>query len=81
MNVAPMIFPLGLRIRDAREPRQEEIRGVDEVERQLQTLEARPHLRGFVLPQETVVDEDARQPIADRTMDEHRGDRRVHAAR
>ena len=28
-----------------------------------------------------VVDEDARQPVADRAVDEQRGDRRVHAAR
>ena len=55
--------------------------GVDEVERQLQLLEAlaRTCVR-LVQAQQAVVDEDARQPVADRAVDEHRGDRRVDAA-
>ncbi len=35
---------------------------------------------GLVQPQHAVVDEDARQPVADRAVDEQRGDRRVDAA-
>ena len=35
---------------------------------------------GFVEPQHAVVHEDARQLVADRAMDDQRGDRRIHAA-
>ena len=53
--------------------------GLDD--RQLHALgEALHNLRGFVLPQQSVVDEDARQPIADRVVHEHRRDRRIDAA-
>ena len=38
-------------------------------------------LRGLVLPQQAVVDEDAGQLVADRLVDEERRDRRVDAAR
>ena len=54
--------------------------GVDEDERQLQPLEPPADLRRFVEPQHAVVDEDARQPIADRAVDEQRRDRRIDAA-
>ena len=69
-----------LGIGDAREPLQKQVRRVDEDERQLQSLEARPDLVRFVLPHDAVVDEDARQAIADRAVDQHRRDRRVDAA-
>ncbi len=39
------------------------------------------HLLGLALPQESVVHEDAGQPIADGAVDEHRGHGGVHAAR
>ena len=39
------------------------------------------HLVPLVQPEESVVDEDAGEPVADRPMDQHGGDRGVHAAR
>ena len=50
------------------------------IERQLQPLEALANLRRLVEPQHAVVDEDARQLIADRAVNEQRGDRRIDAA-
>ena len=43
-------------------------------------LEARLDLLRLVLPHHAVVDEDARQPVADRPMDQQRRDRGVDAA-
>ena len=63
------------------QPIEEQIGRVDELERQLQPLEPRAHLRGFVEAQQAVVHEDARQPIADRLVQQHGRDRRVDAAR
>ena len=54
--------------------------GVDEDERQLQALEAPLDLVRFVEPHDAVVDEDARQPVADRSVNQHRRDRRIDAA-
>ncbi len=54
--------------------------GVDEHQRQLQPLEAPADLFRFVLTHHAVVDEDARQPIADRAMDQHGRNRRIDAA-
>ena len=61
---------------------EKQIGRIDEVERQLQLL-AEPllNLVRFVVTQQPVVDEDARQPIADRAMNQHRRDGRIHAAR
>ena len=80
MNVAPMIFRFcsgsvtpASRSRNSR-------RRVDEHERQLQPLESLADLRGLVEPQHAVVDEDARQLVADRAVDDQRGDRRIDAA-
>ena len=42
--------------------------------------ERRHHLVRFALPQQAVIDEDAGQLVADRLMDQHRRDRRIHAA-
>ena len=80
MNVAPMIlrFCSGS-VTPARRSRNS-VRRVDEDERQLQPLEPLADLRRFVEPQHAVVDEDARQPIADRAVDEQRGDGRIDAA-
>ena len=70
MNVAPMILRLrsgsvtpARRSRNSRD-------GVHEDERQLQPLEAPPDLLGLVEPHDAVVDEDARQPVADGAMDQ-----------
>ena len=43
--------------------------------------ERRYDLTGLVVPQQPVIDENAGQLLADRLVDQHRGDRRVHAAR
>ena len=61
---------------------QERVGGVHEVERQVQLL-AEPllDLVRLVVPQQPVVDEDARQTIADRAVHQHRGDGGIHAAR
>ena len=53
---------------------------VREHERQVQPLEPLADLRGFVQPQDAVVHEDARQPVADRAMNDQRRDRRIDAA-
>ena len=61
---------------------EEQVGGVDEVERQLQLLaEALLDLVGLVVAQQPVVDEDARQPVADGAVDQHRRDGRIDAAR
>ena len=80
MNVAPMIlrFRSGS-VTPARRSRNSR-GGVDEHERQLQPFEAAADLVGLVETHDAVVDEDARQAIADGAMDEQRGDRRIHAA-
>ena len=69
-----------LGIGDAGQAVEEQPRGVDEHERQLQPLEPPPNLCRFVEPQHAVVDEDAGQPVADGAMDQQRRDRRVDAA-
>ena len=69
-------LPLLLGIGHAGEPLEERARRIDEVERQLHLLaEALDDLVRLVVAQQPVVHEDARQPIADRAMNEHRGDR------
>ena len=82
MNVAPMTlrFCSGS-VTPARRV-EEQIGGVDEVERQLQLL-AEPllNLVRLVVAQQPVVDEDAGEPVADRAMDQHRRDGRIDAAR
>ena len=71
---------LALGVGHAGQAVEEQPDGVDEHERQLQPLEPPPNLLRFVEPHDAVVDEDARQPVADGAMDEERGDGRVHAA-
>ncbi len=73
-------LPLLLGIDHARQPIEKQRRRIDEHQRQLQPLESLSNLRRFVVPQDAVVHEDARQPVADRAVKDHRGDRRIDAA-
>ena len=77
---APDDLALLLRIGHATEPLEEQLRGVDEVQRQFQALEPAADLRRFVQPHHAVVDEDARQAIPDRAMDQHRRNGGIDAA-
>ena len=54
--------------------------GIGEHQRKREPFESRPDLIGLVLAHHPVVDEDAREAIADCTMDQHRGDRGVHSS-
>ena len=75
-------LPLLLRIGDAGEAIEEQIGRVHEVERQVQLLaEALLDLIRLVVAQQPVVHEDARQPIADGPVNQHRGDGGIDAAR
>ena len=66
---------------DALEPREEPLRRVDVDERDVEVAAERlDHLLGLVLAQQAVVDEDAGELVADRLVDEQRGDGRVDAA-
>src|SRR5437867_3497627 len=71
-----------LRILDALEPREKtRLRlHMDERHAEMPT-EGLDDLLGFVLAQQAVVDEDARELVADRLVHEERSDRRVDAAR
>ena len=70
-----------LGIGDSRQAIEEELGRIDEVERKVQ-LVAKPllNLVGFVVAQQSVVHEDAREPIANCAMNQHRRHRGVHAA-
>ena len=73
---------LGLRIADARERGEEMIGGVDVHQRNVVVAaEQLDDLLGFVEPQQAVVDEHAGELLADRLVDQHRGDRGIDAAR
>ncbi len=74
-------LPLLFRIRHVREALEKQIRRVHELERQSQSREPRPNLLCFVQPQQAVVDEDARQAVPNRAVQQDRGDRRVDTAR
>ena len=81
MNSSPIDLPLLLRVVDALEPREEPLLRVDVHERHVEVAAERlDHLLGLVLAQQAVVDEDARELVADRLVHEQRGDRRVDAA-
>ena len=80
MNVAPMIFRFRSGSVTPASRSRKSADGVDEDERQVQPLEAAADLLGLVQPHHAVVDEDARQPIADGAMDQQRRDRRIDAA-
>src|SRR3712207_3931471 len=73
---------LRLGVRDPRELVQKTSRGVHVDQGHLRALPERlDYLLGLVVPQKTVVYEDARKVVADGPVDEHRGGRRVHPAR
>ena len=75
-------LPLLLGVLDALEAGEEALDGVDMDERNLEVaLEGLDHLRGLVLAEQAVVDEDAGELVADRLVDEQRRDGRVDAAR
>ena len=75
-------LPLLLGIGDARERREEPLARVDRDEVQVEALaERRDDLLGLALPQQPVVDEDAREPVAEGRVAEDGGDGRVDPAR
>ena len=73
-------LPLLLRIDDPSQAIEETRRRIDEHKRQVEPFEPLANLIGFVEPQNAVVDENARQLLTDRAMDEQSRDRRVYAA-
>ena len=74
-------LPLLFRIGDAGQHVQKPIGRIDAANIQMQiVLKHRQHFLEFVLPQQTVVDEHADQPVADRARHQRRGHRRIHAA-
>src|SRR5213596_3342873 len=70
---------LRLGIDDIFEPREESLGRVD-VDEAKARAERRDHLLGLALAQQSVIDEHAGEPIADRLRDERRRDRRIDAA-
>ena len=75
-------LPLLLRLLDAVEQLEEPLLRLDVDERDVEVLAERlDDLLRLVLAQQAVVDEDARELLADRLVHEQRGDRRVDAAR
>ena len=71
-----------LGIGDAAQRREEPLARVDGDEVQVEVLaERRDDLLGLAQAQQAVVDEDARQPVAERLVAEDGRDRRVDAAR
>ena len=82
MNSAPIALRLVSGSRHALQPREEALLGVDGDERHLEVVaEGGDDLLALVLAHQPVVDEDARQLVADRAVHEQRGDARVDAAR
>ena len=78
----PDALALDLGVLDARELLEELRGGVDDPKRVVQLAFEHPlDLLALVLTEQAVVDEHAVQPIADRLLDHHRGDRGVDAAR
>ena len=64
------------------QPREEAVLGVDRDERHVEVVaEGGDHLLALVLAHQPVVDEHARELVADRAVHEQRRDRRVDAAR
>ena len=81
MNSSPIALRFSSGSVDAGELREEPLLGVDVHERHVEVaLEGLDDLERLVLAQQPVVDEDARELVADRLVDEQRGDRGVDAA-
>ncbi len=71
MNCSPMIAPLLLGVGHAGQLREEPVGRLDMDERHVEVLlERLDHLLGLGHPQEPVVDEDARELVADGAVDE-----------
>ena len=71
-----------LRVGDARELVEEKLVGFDVHQRDVVGAAKQRHdLLGFAEPQQAVVDEHAGELIADRLVDQHRGDGEIDAAR
>ena len=82
MNKRADGFALGLRVALAFQGRQETLARIHVHERDVEmAAEQRHHLLGLVQPQQSVVDEDAGELVADRLMDQHRRHRAVDATR
>ena len=82
MNSAPMILRLASGSTCAGEALEEAVGCVDRDQRDVEAVAERcDDLLALVLAHEAVVDEDAGELVADGAVDEHRGDRRVDAAR
>ena len=81
MNSAPIALRLASGSVDAVELVEEALLGVDRHERHLERVAERAHhLLALVLAHQPVVDEHARELLADRAVHEQRGDRGVDAA-
>ena len=82
MNSSPTILRFSSGIGDAGEAREEALLRLHVDERDVEVAGERlDDLLGLVLAQEAVVDEDARELVADRLVHEERSDRGVDAAR
>ena len=80
LGADPLALLLG--VGDALQPGQEAVLGVDGDQRDVEVVaEGGDHLRALVLAHQAVVDEHARQPVADRAVHEQRRDARVDPAR
>jgi len=81
-ELLPDDLALGLRVGDAREPGKEALLRLHMHERDVEdAVERLDHLLGLTLAEQAVVDEHARQLVADRLVDEQRCNGRVDAAR
>ena len=81
MNSSPTIFRFSSGSSTPSRRRQEALLRLDVHERHVEvTAEGLHDLLGLVLAEEAVVDEDARELVADRLVHEQRGDGRVDAA-
>ena len=81
MNSAPIALRLASGSVTPGEPREEAVLGVDGDERHLEVVaEGGDDLLALVLAHQAVVDEHARELVADRAVHEQRGHRRVDAA-
>ena len=71
---------LALGLVDSRQLLEEAVVGIDMDERDPEPPKGLDNLHGLVVAHQAVIDEDAREPLADRAVDEHRGDGRIDTA-